>query len=98
MGKQKSGGYRQTTVTLPKALFLQLTEEAKKRGISFNRYVVSVLEKRPMVAVDLQPLVMEIARLRRVIEEKPDGVWKEEVQRGCRYLELFLAEQMRRLK
>ena len=98
MKTQGTGGYRQTTVTLPKALFCQLLEEAKNRGISYNRYIVSILEKRPMVAVDLQPLVMEIARLRRVIEEKPDGVWKEEVQRGCRYLELYLAEQMRRLK
>lgn len=99
MKNQDTGDYRQTTVTLPSALFLQLTEEAKKRGISYNRHVVSILEGRPMVAIDLQPLVIEIARLRRTMETGNIAVdVKKEVYESCRYLECFVAEQIRRLK
>lgn len=91
-------GTRQTTVTLPLPLYQKVIEEAKLRNLTFNRYVTSIIEGRPLAAVDLQPLVIEIARLRRAIEEKPDGVLKEEVNQTCRYLERFLAEQIRRMK
>ncbi len=98
MKTQGTGGYRQTTVTLPKALFLQLSEEAKARGISYNRHVVSILEGRPMVAVNFQPLVIEMARLRQALEANAGVDIKKEVEKSCRFVELFLAEQMRRLR
>ena len=95
---QDSGGYRQTTVTLPKALFLLLAEEAKKRGMSYNRYVVSILEGRPVVAIDFQPLVIEMAHLRQVVEANAEVDIKKEVAKSCRFVEFFLAEQMRRIR
>ena len=97
MKNQDNGAYRQTTVTLPKALFMQLMEEAKNRGISYNRYVVSVLEKRPLVAIDFQPLVIEMARLRKAVEANAGVDIKKEAEGTCRCVELFLAEQIRRL-
>ncbi len=98
MTTQGAGGYRQTTVTLPMSLFLQLTEEAKKRGISYNRHVVSILENRPVVAIDLQPLVIEMARLRQAVEANADVDIREEVDVSCRFVECFLAEQIRRMQ
>lgn len=98
MNTKGTGGYRQTTVTLPAALFLQLTEEAKIRGISYNRHVVSILETRPMVAIDLQPLVVEIARLRQAVEANADVDIKKGVEKSCQFVEFFLAEQIRRVK
>ena len=98
MGQQESQRYRQTTVTLPAALFMQLMEEAKKRGISYNRYVVSILEKRPLVAIDFQPLVIEMAHLRQAVEANAGVDIKKEAERTCRYVEFFLAEQMHRLR
>lgn len=97
MKNQDSGGYRQTTITLPKALFLQLSEEAKNRGVSYNRHVVSILEGRPMVAVNFQPLVIEISRLRQAVEANAEVDIKKEVAKSCRFVEFFLAEQIRRL-
>lgn len=91
-------GFRQTTVTLPLPLYQQVRKEAEARGLTYNRYIVSVLEGRPLAAVDLQPLVIEMAKLRRAIEDNPDGVLKEEVNQTCRYLERFLAEQIRRMR
>ena len=93
-----SAGFRQTTVTLPLHLYQQIVKEAEARGLTYNRYVVSILEGRPLAAVDLQPLVIEMAKLRRAIEDNPDGVLKEEVNQTCRYLERFLAEQIRRMR
>ena len=97
MKEQEAGGYRQTTVTLPTPLFIQLTEEAKKRAISYNRYVVSILEGRPVVAIDFQPLVIEMARLRKAVEANAGVDIKKEAEGTCRCVELFLAEQIRRL-
>ena len=98
MGQQESQRYRQTTVTLPAALFMQLMEEAKKRGISYNRYVVSILEKRPLVAIDFQPLVIEMAHLRQVVEANAEVDIKKEVEKSCQFVELFLAEQIRHMR
>ena len=92
-----SVGFRQTTVTLPLSLYQQVMKEAAARGLTYNRYVVSVLEGRPLAAVDLQPLVIELARLRKAVEENA-GVDIREVNQICRFVECFLAEQIRRIK
>ena len=91
-------GTRQTTVTLTLPLYQKLIEEAKLRNLSFNRYVTLIIEGRPLGAVDLQPLVIEMARLRRAVEENLDGELREEVNQTCRFVELFLARQISRLK
>lgn len=98
MKELDTGGNRQTTVTIPMPLFIKLKEEAEKRGISYNRHVASILEKRPVVAIDFQPLVIEMARLRQAVEANTGVDVRKEVEKSCQFVEFFLAEQMRRLR
>ncbi len=91
-------GTRQTTLTLPLPLYQQVMKEAEARGLTYNRYVVSVLEARPLAAVDMQPLVIEMARVRQAVEANANVDIREEVEKLCQFVEFFLAEQIRRIR
>lgn len=97
--KAKNSNLKQTTVTLPESVFEQVMHEAHKMGLSYNRYVVNRLTGRLKPVYDLQPVVNELFKLRVAMEKvRPNSAnddIRKEVLNACRYLELFLVEQIR---
>lgn len=77
---------RKMTVTVPLPLYEKLELQARKAGISLNRYVVSRLDKRAsdVIFVNLQELVCELHRLNSQVS--CSTIQSEEVKLTCQSL------------
>ena len=77
---------RKMTVTVPLPLYEKLESQARKAGISLNRYIVTRLDNRAgdVVFVDLQGLTCELHRFNVRISQS--SVQSEEVHEVCQSL------------
>lgn len=77
---------RKMTVTVPLPLYRKLESQARKAGLSLNKYIVTRLDKRAgdVVFVDLQGLTCELHRFNVRISQS--SVQSEEVHEVCQSL------------
>ena len=99
MKEKVNTGYRKVTLTIPEALFHQVTEEAKVRGMAYEEYVKLVLEGDVRPVAGYRPLIIELAYLREAVAaDGKDADVRKVVLNTCRRIDFFLAEQIRRMK
>lgn len=77
---------RKMTITVSLPLFKKLEGQARRAGLSLNRYIVTRLDKRAndVVFINLQDLVCELHRLNSQVSWH--SVESEEVKSACQSL------------
>lgn len=76
--------YKQTGIRLPENLILGLKKNAAKKGLSFNAYVISVLQEKVQ---DQIPFIDNTAPLPKelLFDNYPDLPSNDEIRKDSRY-------------
>ena len=83
----KKGDYKQTGIRLPEILIAKAKRKAKRRGLSFNAYVESVLQKDINEEIDPEaPIDPELLSLAKGVCLPP----KEVIEQDNRLREILL--------